>query len=624
MNKYYLEEKINKIDYEKNMENKDFRRNLLRMSWKNDLEIIESICSNCQNKEFLDIAIKNIKKLLNQYDIVFNGTQDALFLVEMLEDRSFKYIRSNDAYLEEFELKRDQMINKSPKEVFGEEIGERFSNYYKNCIDRKKVDVFEDVLVVNGNKKIFLTKLTPVLNEEDGIFVVGSREDITKRKEMESKLDRMANYDKLTNIPNVRLFFKSFRYIIKESKKMNEKFAVLFIDLDCFKKINDIYGHETGDKVLVYTARRISRCLRSSDIIGRIGGDEFAAIIRDIHDKKEVEEIVKDIQDSLRKDILIDDNICNIDSSIGITMFPVDGDNMKVLMRNSDKAMYKVKNKGKGGYKFFNNMSKEIEFEKKDGHIHTQYCPHGSDDKIENYVLEALKCGLNEMSFTEHLPLPRNFKDPSPLSDSAMSLNEIEFYLNEVQAIQKKYNDEIKINVGVEVDYIEGYEDEIRELLNKYGIYLNDSILSVHIIKGNAKYYCIDFNTEEFNNIIADLGSLEEVYNKYYDTLIMALESDLGLYKPRRIGHLNLVRKFNKEFPYNYEVHIPKIEKILNIIKEKGYELDFNVAGLRKDECKEIYLEGIILEMAIEKDIPMVLGSDSHSAKYIKCLREFL
>ena len=104
----------------------------------------------------------------------------------------------------------------------------------------------------------------------------------------------------------------------------------------------------------------------------------------------------------------------------------------------------------------------------------------------------------------------------------------------------------------------------------------------------------------------------------------MALKSDLGPYKPKRIGHLNLVRRFNKEFPYNYEKHISKIEKILDIIKEKGYELDFNIAGLRKKECNEFYIEGKVLEMAIEKDIPMVLGSDSHSAKYIKCIKEFL
>ncbi len=278
---------------------------------------------------------------------------------------------------------------------------------------------------------MFLTKLLPIVDEDDGVFIVGSREDITKRKEMEIELDRMANYDELTNIPNMRLFFKSFRNTINESKKMDKKFAVLFIDLDWFKEINDNYGHDVGDEVLVCAVKRIYKCLRKGDILGRIGGDEFAAILKDISDREEIEKIVKDIQNSLRKRIKIGDVTCNIDSSIGITIFPEDGEKIEVLMRNSDKAMYKVKNREKGGYRFFNNMIREYNFKNKDGHVHTKYCPHGSDDNIEDYIEEAIKYKLDEISFTEHLPLPENFIDPSPLKDSAMKLEEMESYLKE-------------------------------------------------------------------------------------------------------------------------------------------------------------------------------------------------
>ncbi|MGO0806925.1 histidinol-phosphatase HisJ, partial [Clostridioides difficile] len=128
---------------------------------------------------------------------------------------------------------------------------------------------------------------------------------------------------------------------------------------------------------------------------------------------------------------------------------------------------------------------------------------------------------VNEGYYTlipEHLPLPENFIDPSPLKDSAMKLEEMESYLKEGHELQEKYKDKIKVNIGVEVDYIEGYEIETELLLNKYGKYLNDGILSVHMIKGNKRYYCIDFSEKEFKKIINDLGSLEELYNKYYDT----------------------------------------------------------------------------------------------------------
>ncbi|EOU1743841.1 histidinol-phosphatase HisJ [Clostridium perfringens] len=624
MKNYYLEEVVDEIYYKEGKENRELKMDILSLKIENELKIIENLCGNCKRKNTLYEAIKNIKSLLKQYYIVFNGTQDALFLVEMLKDGNFKYVRNNNAYLQEFGLKGEEIINKTPKDVFGEELGKRFCNYYKNCIEGKRVVVFEDDLFLNGKKRVFLTKLLPIVDEDDGVFIVGSREDITKRKEMEIELDRMANYDELTNIPNMRLFFKSFRNTINESKKMDKKFAVLFIDLDWFKEINDNYGHDVGDEVLVCAVKRIYKCLRKGDILGRIGGDEFASILKDISDREEIEKIVKDIQNSLRKRIKIGDVTCNIDSSIGITIFPEDGEKIEVLMRNSDKAMYKVKNREKGGYRFFNNMIREYNFKNKDGHVHTKYCPHGSDDNIEDYIEEAIKYKLDEISFTEHLPLPENFIDPSPLKDSAMKLEEMESYLKEGHELQEEYKNKIKVNIGVEVDYIEGYEIETELLLNKYGKYLNDGILSVHMIKGNKRYYCIDFSEKEFKKIIDDLGSLEEVYNKYYDTLIMALKSDLGPYKPKRIGHLNLVRRFNKEFPYNYEKHISKIEEILDLIKEKGYELDFNIAGLRKKECNEFYIEGKVLEMAIEKGVPMVLGSDSHSAKYIKCIKEFL
>lgn len=248
----------------------------------------------------------------------------------------------------------------------------------------------------------------------------------------------------------------------------------------------------------------------------------------------------------------------------------------------------------------------------KDGHIHTPYCPHWSKDKIEDYIQKAIDIGLSEITFTEHLPLPKNFEDPSPKKDSAMDEEYILDYFNEINVYKEKYKNEIKINVGVEVDYIEGYEDEITNLLNKYGDYLDDSILSVHMLKIEDEYYCIDFSPEEFLKIVNKLGSIENTYNKYYETLKLAINSDLGIYKPKRIGHLNLVRKFNKLFPYNYEGN-NLLNGVINLIHEKGYELDFNTSGIRKIYCKEPYIHGYLLELVKKYNIKTVLGSDSHS-----------
>ncbi|WP_296644311.1 histidinol-phosphatase HisJ [Romboutsia sp. 13368] len=248
----------------------------------------------------------------------------------------------------------------------------------------------------------------------------------------------------------------------------------------------------------------------------------------------------------------------------------------------------------------------------KDGHIHSPYCPHGSSDQFEKYIKKALEVGVMEMTFTEHLPLPKNFKDPSPENNSAMTEDDLLNYFNELKKLKEKYKHSVKINIGVEVDYIEGYEEEIKEMLDKYGEYIDDSILSVHMIKLDGKYHLIDYSAEEFCKLIELIGSIEKVYYKYYQTLKLAINSDLGIYKPRRIGHLNLVRKFNKIYPYDYS-NMDILEELVRLIKSKNYELDFNVSGYRQQYCNEAYIDGHLLELVRKYDVKTVLGSDSHS-----------
>ena len=256
----------------------------------------------------------------------------------------------------------------------------------------------------------------------------------------------------------------------------------------------------------------------------------------------------------------------------------------------------------------------------KDGHIHSPFCPHGSNDKFEEYIERAIEVGLTEITFTEHLPLPDNFEDPSPKKDSAMSIKDMDSYIKTVNSLKEQYKDKLKINLGVEVDFLEGYEKEIKDRLDEYGQYLDDAILSVHMLNLGNKYYCVDFDKDEFNKVSKLLGGVDNVYYKYYKTLKKAVESDLGIYKPKRIGHLNLVRKFNKIYPYDYKNNIV-LEEVVKAIKEKGYEVDYNVAGSRYEYCKEPYVSGYLLKLVQKYSIPMVLGSDSHRAQDIGSYR---
>lgn len=256
-------------------------------------------------------------------------------------------------------------------------------------------------------------------------------------------------------------------------------------------------------------------------------------------------------------------------------------------------------------------------FVKGDFHVHTNYCPHGSEDKMELYVQAAIKKGLRFLSFTEHAPLPSGFIDPAPGRDSAMQWENVPAYLEETDYLRTKYKKQLEVTAGYEVDYVIGYENETIELLHRLKSDPDHSILSVHMLKApNGEYVCIDYSPEEFSRIIHLFGSVEKVYEEYFQTLKQAIQSDLGPYKPKRIGHITLIDKFSALFKSNYD-YSKDIDEILRLIKEKKYSLDANTAGFFKEHCGICYPPPSIMAKANTLGIPLIPGSDSHSANGI-------
>jgi histidinol-phosphatase (PHP family) len=249
-----------------------------------------------------------------------------------------------------------------------------------------------------------------------------------------------------------------------------------------------------------------------------------------------------------------------------------------------------------------------------DGHVHSPFCPHGTTDSFEQYIEQALKYNYNEISFTEHAPLPKTFVDPVPEKDSAMNYFDLEDYITSIQHLKESYRDDIKINLGLEIDYIEGYEEEIQHFLNEYGPQLDDSILSVHFLQLKNHYYCLDYSEIGFKEIVTVAGSLDHVYNLYFDTVLKSITSSLGTFKPKRIGHVTLVHKFKKMFPTELTYN-QKLLHILNEIKNQNLQLDYNGAGMVKPNCQEPYPPNWVIEEAVKRNIPLVYGSDAHSAK---------
>ena len=253
---------------------------------------------------------------------------------------------------------------------------------------------------------------------------------------------------------------------------------------------------------------------------------------------------------------------------------------------------------------------------KHDGHVHSPYCPHGTNDSFELYIEHAIKNNLSAISFTEHAPLPRNFIDPTPLKDSAMKWEDLPNYLGNLQLLKTKYKEKISIYIGLEVDYIEGFETETTELLNEVGPLLDDSILSVHFLKKNNTYSCVDYSPEVFKTMIAEYGSIEALYSHYFETVKKSIEANLGIFKPKRIGHITLVHKFQKKYKPK-EDFTGEILRLLDCISVHKLMLDYNSAGFSKPLCLETYPPDWVIDEAIKRKIPLIYGSDAHSAKGI-------
>lgn len=254
----------------------------------------------------------------------------------------------------------------------------------------------------------------------------------------------------------------------------------------------------------------------------------------------------------------------------------------------------------------------------RDGHIHTPFCRHGSKDDFEAYVDQAISLGRQEISFTEHFPLPAGVCSEAFSLECALLEEEMPSYLKAVQHLQQKYAGKLRINKGFEVDYIEGKEQEIKAKLEKWGNQIEDSILSVHFVLYKGKYYGIDYR-EDVERLLEETKSLSKVYDLYFQTLLKSVQVDLGAFKPKRIGHPSLVRIFNKRYPFEYEDD-GLFSVLVAEIKARKLEVDFNVAGLRKCYCGESYPSGRLLQMMREAEIPLIPGSDAHEVAHMQLL----
>ena len=182
---------------------------------------------------------------------------------------------------------------------------------------------------------------------------VGTVQDITERKQAEDQLAYLANYDALTGLPNRYLFQDRLEHTLRQANRSGEQLALLFLDLDRFKAINDTFGHAVGDEMLKLAARRLLSAVRTSDTVARLGGDEFTLLLENVSDSEEVSSVAHKALDAMSQPFVLGGRELCVSVSIGIALYPGDAADTATLLKHADAAMYQAKEQGRAVYRFF-------------------------------------------------------------------------------------------------------------------------------------------------------------------------------------------------------------------------------------------------------------------------------
>lgn len=209
-----------------------------------------------------------------------------------------------------------------------------------------------------GDNKLILIQMIDVTGHQTRISQlknilreVESENELIKAAEIDSR--RKALHDPLTGLPNRILLYDRISHEIDNASRKGKTMAIMFLDIDGFKRINDSYGHEAGDKLLQSFASRIVKCLRQNDTVARLGGDEFVVVLPEMDNRNDILRVGCKIRSSCEKNFQIEHYNINITVSIGISIFPEDGRDGKTLLKKADSAMYSVKASGKNNVAFF-------------------------------------------------------------------------------------------------------------------------------------------------------------------------------------------------------------------------------------------------------------------------------
>jgi diguanylate cyclase (GGDEF)-like protein len=222
------------------------------------------------------------------------------------------------------------------------------------------------MIYMSAERDAFTPEFAEVLQRlaDNVSFALENFDRVDEKTKADERIEYLASHDSLTGLPNREMFNELLRYAIEAARRYQRRFAVLFIDLDRFKVINDSLGHDAGDVLLVEIASRLRGALRSSDVVARLGGDEFVVILEEAFERDDVERVARNLLAELGQPLQLGGHECHTTASIGIAMYPSDGSDVQTLTKNADMAMYLAKEDGKNGFRFFNKETRTQSIER--------------------------------------------------------------------------------------------------------------------------------------------------------------------------------------------------------------------------------------------------------------------
>ncbi len=277
-----------------------------------------------------------------------------------VKDQNHRLVVLNQAYCRFIGSALEMLISKTDYDLFSQAEADIFWKQDELVLKtNQQLENEENFTDTHGITHLIATKRSLHKDAAGNLFLVGIIRDITERKRLEeelkqknAELSHQAGHDVLTGLPNRKLFYERLNQSLEKALINNELVALLFLDLDGFKLINDTLGHNIGDLLLKAVSNRLKHCLRCSDTISRLGGDEFTVILPTIASREETAKVAEKIRDAIKVPFILEKHTVSVTTSIGISLYPIDTEDRDVLVNKADAAMYRAKEYGKNQYQF--------------------------------------------------------------------------------------------------------------------------------------------------------------------------------------------------------------------------------------------------------------------------------